>query len=63
MGADLGEDTCRAKRRQVNLVIKSLGIEFSMSENPKTHTNFLVWTIFGDDVIVTDKTSKTSTAV
>ena len=31
-------------------MIKSLRIEFSMSENPKIHKNFLVWTILGDDV-------------
>ena len=37
--------------------------EFSRSENPKINEIFLVRTTSGDDVIVTDKTSKTSSAV
>ena len=32
-------------------------------ENPKIHNFFLIRTIFGDDVIATDKTSKAFTAV
>ena len=58
-----GGGTSRAKRRQVNLIMTSLRIEFSRPENPKIHKNFLVRTISGDDVIVSDKTSKASTAV
>ena len=41
----------------------SFRTEFSRSENPKINNFFLVRTTSGDDVIVTDKTSKTSTAV
>ena len=41
----------------------SYRIEFSRSENPKINIFFLVRTTSGDDVIATDKTSKTSTAV
>ena len=40
-----------------------LRIEFSRSENPKINKNFLVRTTSGDDVITTDKTSKTSTVI
>ena len=38
-------------------------IEFSRSENPKINQIFLVRTTSSDDVITTDETSKTSTAV